>query len=448
MTAMDVATQPPRSAEAEQVVLGSMLAAPPLIGDVAGVISPDDFYEPRHATIMEHLQWLSDESQPVEVASLMQRLRDQGDLDKVGGPEYIVRLYRQSSPQNAMYYANIIGEKSATRQIINMHMQGMRNAQDGNGINLQTLVQETHYALDQITDKRVSNDVVRAGHTIDATIDKVEELGKSSGGVTGVPTGFYDLDRMTHGLHAGQMIVIAARPAVGKSTLGLDFVRNAAIRHGVPSLLCSLEMSVDEINMRLLSAEAQVELGHIRSGKVTGEEWERIARKQQSIIDAPLFYDDTASNTMGQIRQKAKRIKQKHGLGLLVIDYLQLMQGDRRVDSRQQEVSEISRGIKLLAKELEIPVIAMSQLNRGSENRTDNRPKVSDLRESGSIEQDADVVMLIHREDLYDPDSMRVGEADIIIGKQRSGPQGTAVLGFQGGFSRFADMTREVEPSY
>jgi replicative DNA helicase len=446
MTAMDLTTTPPHSQEAEQVVIGSMIAAPPLIADVGNVIVPDDFYDPRHATIMETLSWLADEARPVEVASLVTRLRDQGELDKIGGTEYIVRLFRQASPHNAMYYTEVIAEKSAKRQIMNLHMKGMRNAQDGNGLDLKTLVGETQVALDTITEKRVSNEVVRAGHVLSGTIDKIEELGKSKGGITGIPTGFYELDRMTYGLHPGQMIVIAARPGVGKSTLGLDFVRNAAIRHGVPSMLFSLEMSVDEINMRLLSAEAMVELNHIRSGRVTDNEWDRIARKQQSIMDAPLFFDDTASNTMSQIRQKARRIQQRHGLGLIVIDYLQLMQGDRRVDSRQQEVSEISRAIKLLAKEMKIPVVAMSQLNRGSESRQDNRPKVSDLRESGSIEQDADVVMLIHREDMYDPETVRAGEADIIIGKQRSAPQGTAVLGWQGGFSRFADMTREEEP--
>lgn len=448
MSASDLATKPPYSQEAEQVVLGSLLAAPTLMGDVAAVVTEDDFYEPRHATIMEHLRWLSDEGKPVEMAYLITRLREQGELDKVGGPEYIVRLRSSASVASAMYYSETIAEDSAKRRVMAIHLKGLTDAQHGNGLGVGEIVAEAQSALDTISEKRVNDEVVRAGHVLDATIDRIEELSKSDGGVTGLPTGFYELDRLTYGLHGGQMIVVAARPAVGKSTLGLDFARCAAIKHGVPAAIFSLEMSVEEVNMRLLSAEAMVELGHIRSGRMTDNDWERIARKQQAIMDAPLFVDATPGNTMGQIRQKARRIKQRHGLGLIVIDYMQLMQGDTRVDSRQQEVSEISRNIKLLAKELHVPIIAMSQLNRQSESRSDPRPKMSDLRESGSIEQDADVIMLIHREELYDPETPRVGEADIIIAKQRSAPAANAVLGFQGGFSRFADMSHASEPSH
>lgn len=447
MTTMDLTTQPPYSVEAEQAVLGSMITTPPVIAEISNVLVSDDLYEPRHATIMDTLLWLADEGKPVEIASLIAQLQHVGELEKVGGREYIAHLYRSASAHNAMYYADIVSQKSAKRQIMALHMKGMRDAQDGNGFDLKELVSSTQVALDDISEKRVSNEVVRAGHHLDATFDKIEELGKAKGGVTGVPTGFYELDRLTYGLHPGQMVVIAARPGVGKSTLGLDIMRAAAIKHKIPSLLFTLEMSVEEVNMRLLSAECGVELNHIRSGGVTAREWAKMAAKQNEIAEAPLFLDDTANNTMSQIRQKARRVQQRHGLGLIVIDYLQLMTGDRRTDSRQQEVSEISRSIKLLAKELGVPILAMSQLNRGSESRTDNRPKVSDLRESGSIEQDADAVWLIHREEMYDPDTLRAGEADIILGKQRSAPQGVAVLGWQGGFSRFSDLARTSEPT-
>ena len=231
MTAMDLTTQPPYSDEAEQVVIGSMIVAPSLIADVSNTITADDLYRPAHATIMETLQWLSDENRPVETASLITRLRDLGELDKIGGKEYIVRLYRQAAPHNAMYYSEIIAEKSAVRKIMTMHMKGMRNAQDGSGRDLKAMVGETQNTLDEITEKRVSSEVVRVGHTLDATFDKIEELGQSKGGVTGVPTGFYELDRLTYGLHPCQMIVIAARPGAGKAR-ALDTPLATRLRDG------------------------------------------------------------------------------------------------------------------------------------------------------------------------------------------------------------------------
>lgn len=445
MSNTDTMTKAPYSQEAEQVVLGSMLAAPNLIGDITGILAVEDFYEPRHATIVEHLRWLFDEGKPVEANSLITRMREHGELDKVGGPAYIVHLARQASVPSAMYYAEIVGEDATTRRAMDVFAKGLREAQHGNGLSVHEVINASVNELDQITEKRGTSDVVRAGHVLDATIDRIEELSKNPGGVTGVPTGFYELDRLTYGLHPGQMITVAGRPGAGKSTLALDFARSAAIKHGLPTAVFSLEMSVEEINMRLLSAECMVELSHIRSGTMNPRDWERIARRMQAIQDAPLFVDDNAGNTMSAIRQKCRRLKQRGGLSLIIIDYLQLMKGDGKHDSRQAEVSDISRNVKLLAKEMQCPVIAVCQLNRGSEQRGDNRPKVSDLRESGAIEQDSDAVMLVHREDMYDPESARVGEADIIIGKQRSAPPATAILGFQGGYSRFADLTRENE---
>lgn len=443
MTIMDLTSIPSHSLEAEQALLGSLIAVPTLIGDVSAILGPQDFYDAKHESIMETLLWMSNEGHPIEVPALITRLRDTGDLDRLGGADYIVRIARQASVQSATYYATTIAEKAAKRRIANIHMHGMRKASDGNGLSVADLVGETQNELDKIIEERGGNDVVRVSSAFDSTIDKIEELGKSKGGVTGLSTGFYELDRMTYGLHGGQMIVVAARPGVGKSTLGLDFLRAAAIKHQQPAVLFSLEMSVEEIEMRLISAQAGVELGHIRSGQVQDHEWERISRKREQIMDAPLFIDDTANNTMSQIRTKSRRLHARYGLKLIVIDYLQLMNPDKRTDSRQNDVAEMSRACKLLAKELKIPVVVMSQLNRGSEQRGDGRPKVSDLRESGAIEQDSDVVMLIHREEISDPESPRVGEADIILGKQRSAPQGVCVLGWQGAYSRFADMARD-----
>jgi replicative DNA helicase len=258
----------------------------------------------------------------------------------------------------------------------------------------------------------------------------------------GVPTGLSQLDEVTHGLHPGQMVIVAARPAMGKSTLGLDFARSASIKHGLASAIFSLEMSRNEIVMRLLSAEAQVGLHHMRAGTMGDPEWARMAAKIGQINEAPLFIDDSPNLTMMEIRAKARRLKQRFDLKLLVIDYLQLMTSGRKVESRQVEVSEFSRSLKLLAKELEIPVVAIAQLNRSSEQRQDKRPMLSDLRESGSLEQDADMVILLHREDAYERESSRAGEADLILAKHRNGPTANIVVAFQGHYSRFVDMAQ------
>ena len=275
--------------------------------------------------------------------------------------------------------------------------------------------------------------------------DQLDARIKGTGKMTGVPTGFIDLDAMTNGLQSGQLIVIGARPAMGKSTLALDIARCASIKHGLTSAFFSLEMGRPEITQRLYSAEARVALHHIRAGSVTDDDLNRMARRTPDIEGAPLIIDDSPNLSLTEIRSRARRIKQsKGGLDLLIVDYLQLMQsgGGRRAESRQQEVSDFSRNLKLLAKELEIPVIALSQLNRGPEQRTDKRPQISELRESGSIEQDADMVILLHREDAYEKESPRAGEADLIVAKHRNGPTSTVTVGFQGHYSRFVDMAQ------
>jgi replicative DNA helicase len=258
--------------------------------------------------------------------------------------------------------------------------------------------------------------------------------------VSGVPTGFEDLDALTDGLHPGQMVCVAGRPALGKSTLGLDFTRAAAVKHGLPTVMFSLEMSRNELTMRLLSAEARVPLHSMRTGLLGEDDWTRLATKMAEVADAPLFIDDSPNMSMMQIRAKCRRLRQRHDLRLVVVDYLQLMSSPRRTENRQQEVSEISRQLKLLAKEIGVPIVAISQLNRGPEQRTDKRPMLSDLRESGAIEQDSDVVILLHREDAYDRESPRAGEADFIVAKHRNGPTTTVTVAFQGHFSRFVDM--------
>jgi replicative DNA helicase len=304
------------------------------------------------------------------------------------------------------------------------------------------IVDRAQAAIYDVTDRRTSEDYLSLADIMPGTLEEIDAIASRGGQLSGVPTGFADLDSVTNGLHPGQMIVVAARPAIGKSTLGLDLARSASIHHGLTSAIFSLEMSRNEIAMRLLSAEASIALNHLRSGTMSDGDWQKLARKMSAVSEAPLFIDDSPNMTMMEIRAKCRRLKQRHDLRLVVIDYLQLMSSGKKVESRQQEVSEFSRSLKLLAKELEVPVVAISQLNRGAEQRTDKKPMMSDLRESGSIEQDADMVLLLHREDAYERESPRAGEADFILAKHRNGPTANITVAFQGHYSRFVDMAQ------
>jgi len=294
----------------------------------------------------------------------------------------------------------------------------------------------------EVTERRTSEDYLPLNEIMGEALTEIEAISNRDGEMVGVPTGFTDLDSLTNGLHAGQLVMIAARPALGKSTMALDVCRTASIKHGLTSVIFSLEMSRNEIVMRLLSAEAQVPLQHMRSGTMSESDWSKLAGKMGTVSDAPLFIDDSPNMNLMEIRAKCRRLKQRHDLRLVVVDYLQLMSSGKRVESRQQEVSEFSRSLKLLAKELDVPVIAISQLNRGPEQRQDKRPMLADLRESGSLEQDADMVLLLHREDFYERESPRAGEADFIVAKHRNGPTATITVAFQGHYSRFVDMAQ------
>jgi replicative DNA helicase len=313
-------------------------------------------------------------------------------------------------------------------------------SQDGE---VDAIVNEAQAEVYKVAERRTAEDYVPLRDIIEGTVDEIESAGHRGEGVIGVPTGFFELDELTQGLHGGQMIVIAARPAVGKSTFALDFARSASIKNNMTAVFFSLEMGRNEIAMRLLSAEASIALQDLRKGTIQDEQWSKIATTMGRLNDAPLFIDDSPNMSLMEIRAKCRRLKQKHDLKLVVLDYLQLMSSGKKVESRQQEVSEFSRALKLLAKELDVPVIALSQLNRGSEQRTDKKPMISDLRESGSIEQDADMVILLHREDIYDKESARAGEADVIVAKHRNGPTKTIVVAFQGHYSRFSNMAQD-----
>lgn len=433
---------PPQDLDAEQSVLGGMLLSKDAIADVVEVIKGHDFYRPSHETIYQAILDLYAKGEPADPITVGAELTRRGEISKVGGASYLHTLV-QSVPTaaNAEYYAEIVHERAVLRRLVaaGTKITQMGYAADGDVDEIVNSAQAEIYA---VTEQRTSEDYMPLGDIMEGALDEIEAIGSRSGQMSGVPTGFTDLDSLTNGLHPGQMIVIAARPAMGKSTLALDFARACSIKSNLPSVIFSLEMGRNEIAMRLLSAEARVALHHMRSGTMTDDDWTRLARRMPDVSAAPLYIDDSPNLSMMEIRAKCRRLKQRSDLSLVVIDYLQLMQsgGSRRPESRQQEVSDMSRNLKLLAKELEVPVIALSQLNRGPEQRTDKKPMVSDLRESGSIEQDADMVILLHREDAYEKESPRAGEADLIVAKHRNGPTATITVAFQGHYSRFVDM--------
>lgn len=434
---------PPQDLDAEQSVLGGMLLSKDAIADVLEILKSNDFYRPAHETVYNAILSLYAKGDPADPITVSAELTRTGDIVRAGGMPYLHTLVQAvPTAANAEYYAEIVRERAVLRRLVEAgtRITQMGYAADGDVDDIVNKAQTEIYA---VTQQRTSEDYVPIGGVMEGALDEIEAIGSRSGAMTGIPTGFMDLDALTQGLHPGQMIVIAARPAMGKSTLALDIARAASVKHNLPGVVFSLEMGRNEIAMRLLSAEARVALHHMRSGSMTDEDWTRLARRMPDVSAAPLFIDDSPNLSMMEIRAKCRRLRQQHGIRYAVIDYLQLMSsgsGSRHPESRQQEVSDMSRNLKLLAKELEMPVIALSQLNRGPEQRADKKPVISDLRESGSIEQDADMVILLHREDAYEKESVRSGEADLIIGKHRNGPTATITVAFQGHYSRFVDM--------
>jgi replicative DNA helicase len=431
---------PPQDLAAEQCVLGGMLLSTDAIADVVEVLRSTDFYKPAHQLVFDVVLDLYGRGEPADAVTVAAELTRRGELTRAGGAPYLHTLISSvPTAANAGYYAKIVRERAILRRLVEAGTRIVQLGYAAEG-DVDDVVDRAQAAVYEVTERRTSEDYLPLEAILPATLDEIEAIGSRGGVLVGVPTGFRDLDELTNGLHPGQLVVLAARPAVGKSTAGLDFARSAAIRHGLTTVIFSLEMGRTEITMRLLAAEARVPLHHIRTGAMTEEDWDRLARRMGEVADAPLFIDDSPNLTMMEIRAKARRLKQRHDLRLVVVDYLQLMTSPRRVENRQQEVSELSRSLKLLAKELECPVVAISQLNRGPEQRQDKKPLLSDLRESGSIEQDADVVILLYREDAFEKESPRAGEADFIVAKHRNGPTATVTVAFQGHYSRFVDL--------
>lgn len=433
---------PPQNIDAEMSVLGGMMLSKDAIADVIEILRAADFYRPAHASVYDVVVELFGRGDPADAVTVGAELKRKGELERIGGLPYLHTLVATvPTAANAAYYAGIVREQAQLRSLVEVGTRIVQLGYTTDGADVEGLVNLAQSEVFAVSEQRNSTNYVTLEQVVPELYEELERNANRDGGLDGVPTGFAELDAKLNGLRAGQMIIIAARPGGGKSTLAMDICRSCAVHNNKAAAYFSLEMNRTELSMRLLAAESRVFLDRMIKGELESRDWQEIARTLDKISQAPLIVDDSPNMTMGEIRAKSRRMKQQFDIQLIVIDYLQLLtSGGKSVESRQQEVSEFSRSIKLLAKELEIPIVAVAQLNRDSEKRNDKRPQVADLRESGSLEQDADVVLLIHREDMFNENTEKQGMADIIIGKQRSGPTGIVELAFQGHFSRFAEV--------
>lgn len=434
---------PPQDNDAEQSVLGAMILSKTAIGEVAELLTSGEFYRPAHGEIYDVILAMYLAGDPVDPVTLSAELRTRGMFPRVGDSVYIHTLSAQvQSAATAAHYAEIVVDKAVRRRIIEASIRNMQRAYSGEGDTADVADAAVAEMMGAVPQDR-KHDYAPIGDAVESTFALIDTA--ASGERLGVPTGFVDLDDLfAGGLMPGQMVIIAGRPGSGKSTLGLDICRAVSIRHRLTSVFFSLEMTRQEITMRCIAAQAKVPLSKLRDGvQLSDDDWNRISVHLNDISTAPLFIDDSAGLNMSTIRAKARRLKQEHDLRVIVIDYVQLMTSGAKVENRQVEVSEFSRQVKLLAKELEVPIVALSQLNRGVEQRADKRPVISDLRESGSLEADSDIVILLHRPDMYEMESDRPGEADFIVAKHRNGPMRDLAVAFQGHLARFVSMATE-----
>lgn len=418
---------PPHSIEAEQSMLGALMLDKDAIIKIADLVYPKDFYKSSHQKIYEVALSLYEKNEPIDVLSLSTSLEDRGKIEEIGGASYLASLVGMvPSASNISYYAKVVRKKSILRKLIQTASEisemGYNEAED-----VEKILDEAEQKLFSISQKSLKQEFTQINKILGLAFDRLDELHKNKGQMRGVPTGFADLDNLLSGLQKSDLIILAARPSVGKTSLALDIARNVGSKHNIPVGVFSLEMSSDQLVDRMIAAESDIDLWRLRTGNLKDADFERINETMGKLSEAPIFIDDTASANIMEMRTMARRLQAEHDLGLIVIDYLQLMEG-RGSENRVQEISEISRGLKNLAKELNIPILALSQLSRAVESRPDQRPKLSDLRESGSIEQDADVVMFIYREDRVNPDTDKKGIAEIIVAKHRNGPVGTKQL--------------------
>lgn len=437
---------PPHSVEAEQSILGGLMLDNSGWDRIADLLHGGDFYRRDHQLIFEAIGTLSEKSIPSDAVTVSEHLEKCGQLDDAGGLAYIASLARDTpSAANIKAYAEIVRERSMLRELIRVggEIAGSAHANDGRGAT--DLVDEAERKVFEIAERgqRAGSGFIGLRKILPGVIDRLDELSHSEGDITGVATGFQKFDALTAGLHGGELIIIAGRPSMGKTTLAMNIAENAAIAGKVPTAIFSMEMSAEQLAFRMIGSIGRVNQSNLRTGRFSDEDWTRINSAVAIMSQAPIFIDDTPALSPTDIRARARRLKREHGLGLIVVDYLQLMGVVGTRENRATEISEISRSLKALAKELNLPIVALSQLNRGVEQRTDKRPVMSDLRESGAIEQDADLIAFIYREEVYDPDTPRKGVADIIIAKQRNGPIGDFHLTFLGEYTRFENLIAE-----
>ncbi len=436
---------PPQNIEAEESVLSRILLESTTLLEVVEILAPADFYRTSHQKIFAAMTDLFNRNEPIDTVTVANHLKESGQLEQVGGAAYLARLLDVPPAVDAPHYAGIIHDKAVLRRLIEKSNAIAKRCFLEQG-NADDIVDYAEASIFEVTEKKARQSFYPLSKLIDGNIDFLEEKQKNKSLVTGVPTGFTQLDNLTSGLQNSDLIILAGRPSMGKTALALNIARNAAVDGGVPVAIFSLEMSKEQLSLRMLCAEASIDSSRLRSGFFSMEDWERVTDAAGVLSAAPIFIDDSASLSAMDVRAKARRLKMEKNIGLIIIDYLQLMQGRAGAERRDLEISEISRGMKALAKEISLPVIALSQLNRMLEQRTDKRPRLSDLRESGALEQDADVVAFIYRDEVYNKEETnpRKGIAEVILAKQRNGPTGDALLTFLAAYTRFENMAPDA----
>jgi replicative DNA helicase len=439
---------PPQNTEAEQCVLGSILLQQGSIPKALEILTADDFYRDAHKNIFSAMATLFDRGEPLDLITVTNLLKNSNKLDAAGGPGFLVSLTDiVPVAANISYYARIVREKSVLRQLIRTCTEIAGRCYEEQG-DIDLLLDEVEQNVFEISRSKSGQAFKAMSEVIVDTFKQVEKLSERREHITGVPTGFDDLDRKTAGLQPSDLIILAGRPSMGKTALAMNIVQNTALLHKTPVAVFSLEMSKEQLGMRMLCSVSRVDAHRIRIGHVRDQDWPHLTRAVGMLSQAPIFIDDTPALSVLEMRAKARRLKTEHNIGLVVVDYLQLMRGRSNTPSREQEISEISRSLKAMAKELHIPVIALSQLNRSLESRTDKRPQLSDLRESGAIEQDADLICFIYRDEVYNKSETNPnrGIAEVIIGKQRNGPIGTVKLVFLDRITTFENMAQQNYP--
>ena len=442
--AQDFGRVPPHSIEAEESVLGATLLDNEAINTAMELLQPEDFYRAGHRAIFQAMVALTDRREPIDVITLSQELRTMGLLDEAGGIEKLTSLASAvPSAANVAYYAKTVRELAMRRRLIHEATEIINEAFDIESGSVEEFFDRSEQRVLSVSEKRAKGSFHHVSDVVLESIKLVEQRYESKEAVTGVRSHFHDLDNMTAGFQPSDLIIIAARPSMGKTALALSIAQNVGIQSKKAAAVFSLEMSKEQIVLRMLCSAAEVDGSRVRTGKLIDQDFPNVVRAASSIAEAPIYIDDTPALTITEVRAKARRLHREHPLALIVVDYLQLMRSPAYSHSREQEISDISRSLKALAKELKVPVIALSQLNRSVEARTDKRPLMSDLRESGAIEQDADLIMFIYRDEVYNPGNNE-GIAEIIIAKQRTGPTGMVQLSFSGKYTRFSDLAKDV----